>query len=116
MSLGFVDLLRDDFVENGLVFSSLKIGSLCQVLCQLASGGIHVWHTPALTVIFGDDPVLQFGGGTVGHPWGDALGAVADRVALEACVLAPNGGGVRDLAREEIKFEFEPVHKLDVKS
>jgi ribulose-bisphosphate carboxylase large chain len=27
---------------------------------------------PALTEIFGDDSVLQFGGGTLGHPWGNA--------------------------------------------
>ncbi|MFQ6651439.1 hypothetical protein Gotur_023770 [Gossypium turneri] len=26
-------------------------------------------------VIFGDDSVLQFGGGTLGHPWGNAPGA-----------------------------------------
>uniref|UniRef100_A0A8S0XA89 Ribulose bisphosphate carboxylase large subunit C-terminal domain-containing protein n=1 Tax=Spirodela intermedia TaxID=51605 RepID=A0A8S0XA89_SPIIN len=83
--------------------------------------GIHVWHMPALTEIFGDDSVLQFGGGTLGHPWGNAPGAVANRVASEACVQARNEG--RDLAREaaacevwkEIKFEFEPVDKLDVK-
>ncbi|KAE8705782.1 hypothetical protein F3Y22_tig00110418pilonHSYRG00276 [Hibiscus syriacus] len=37
----------------------------------VASGGIHVWHMPALTEIFGDDFVLQFGGGTLGHPWGN---------------------------------------------
>ncbi|KAK7321980.1 hypothetical protein VNO80_35269 [Phaseolus coccineus] len=53
---------------------------------------------PALTEIFGDDSVLQFGGGTLGHPWGNAPGAVANRVALEACVQARNEG--RDLARE----------------
>ena len=35
--------------------------------------------------IFGDDACLQFGGGTLGHPWGNAPGAVANRVALEAC-------------------------------
>ncbi|GKC85196.1 zinc knuckle CX2CX4HX4C containing protein [Tanacetum coccineum] len=35
---------------------------------------------PALTEIFGDDSVLQFGGGTLGHPWGNAPGAVANRV------------------------------------
>ncbi|KAG8478856.1 hypothetical protein CXB51_028703 [Gossypium anomalum] len=62
----------------------------------VASGGIHVWHMPALTEIFGDDSVLQFGGGTLGHPWGNALGAVANRIALEACVQARNEG--RDLA------------------
>ncbi|KAF3621095.1 Ribulose bisphosphate carboxylase large chain [Capsicum annuum] len=39
-----------------------------------------------------------FGGGTLGHPWGNTPGAVANRVALEACVKAHNEG--RDLARE----------------
>jgi len=50
--------------------------------------GIHVWHMPALTEIFGDDACLQFGGGTLGHPWGNAPGAAANRVASEACVQA----------------------------
>ena len=99
----------------------------------MASGGIHVWHMPALTEIFGDDSVLQFGGGTLGHPCGNAPGAVANRVALEACVQARNEG--RDLAREgneiireaakwspelaaacevwkEIKFEFPAMDTL----
>src|SRR5207237_10928674 len=52
----------------------------------VASGGIHVWHMPALTAIFGDDACFQFGGGTLGHPWGNAAGAHANREALEACV------------------------------
>ncbi|KAK8953998.1 Ribulose bisphosphate carboxylase large chain [Platanthera zijinensis] len=100
----------------------------------VASGGIHVWHMPALTEIFGDDSVLQFGGGTLGHPWGNAPGAVANRVALEACVQARNEG--RDLAREgndiireaskwspelaaaceiwkEIKFDFDPKDSME---
>ncbi|KAH7388140.1 hypothetical protein KP509_16G059900 [Ceratopteris richardii] len=64
----------------------------------VASGGIHIWHMPALTKIFGDDSVLQFGGGTLKHPWGNAPGAIANYVALEACVQAHNEG--RDLARE----------------
>ncbi|KAL2929646.1 Ribulose bisphosphate carboxylase large chain [Bienertia sinuspersici] len=53
----------------------------------VASRSIHVWHMPALTKIFGDDSVLHFCGGTLGHPWGNAPGAVVDRVALEACVI-----------------------------
>ncbi|KAB5587305.1 hypothetical protein CTheo_9248 [Ceratobasidium theobromae] len=100
----------------------------------VASGGIHVWHMPALTEIFGDDSVLQFGGGTLGHPWGNAPGAVANRVALEACIQARNEG--RDLAVEgneiireackwspelaaacevwkEITFNFPTIDKLD---
>uniref|UniRef100_A0A7N0UC23 Ribulose bisphosphate carboxylase large subunit C-terminal domain-containing protein n=1 Tax=Kalanchoe fedtschenkoi TaxID=63787 RepID=A0A7N0UC23_KALFE len=98
--LGFVDLLRDDFIEKdrsrGIYFTQDWV-SLPGIL-PVASGGIHVWHMPALTEIFGDDSVLQFGGGTLGRPWGNAPGAVANRVALEACVQARNEG--RDLARE----------------
>ena len=101
----------------------------------VASGGIHVWHMPALVAIFGDDSVLQFGGGTLGHPWGNAAGAAANRVALEACVAARNEGiaiekeGKAILTKaaahspelkiametwKEIKFEFDTVDKLDV--
>ncbi|KAL0381922.1 UNVERIFIED_CONTAM: Ribulose bisphosphate carboxylase large chain [Sesamum latifolium] len=136
ITLGFVDLLRDDFVEKdrsrGIYFTQDWV-SLPGVI-PVASGGIHVWHMPALTEIFGDDSVLQFGGGTLGHPWGNAPGAVANRVALEACVKARNEG--RDLAAEgnaiireaskwspelaaacevwkEIKFEFEAMDTLD---
>ncbi|MCD9558410.1 hypothetical protein HAX54_015772 [Datura stramonium] len=63
---------------------SLWYRSRC--LLPVASGGIHVWHMPALTEIFGDDSVLQFGGRNLGHPWGNAPGAAVNRVALEACV------------------------------
>jgi len=101
----------------------------------VASGGIHVWHMPALVNIFGDDSVLQFGGGTLGHPWGNAAGAAANRVALEACVKARNEGVavekegkavLNDAAKhspelkiametwKEIKCEFDTVDKLDL--
>ena len=46
--------------------------------------------------LFGDDVILQFGGGTIGHPDGIQAGAVANRVALEAMVKARNEG--RDIA------------------
>ena len=117
----------------GLFFDQ-DFGSMPGML-PVASGGIHVWHMPALVSIFGDDAVLQFGGGTLGHPWGNAAGAAANRVALETCTQARNEG--RDLEREcreilmaaakqspelkiametwkEIKFEFDVVDKLDV--
>jgi len=42
--------------------------------------------------------VLQFGGGTIGHPAGIQAGAVANRVALECIVKARNEG--RDIAGE----------------
>jgi ribulose-bisphosphate carboxylase large chain len=46
----------------------------------------------------GEDVVLQFGGGTIGHPMGIAAGAEANRVALEAMIKARNEG--RDFYRE----------------
>jgi ribulose-bisphosphate carboxylase large chain len=135
--LGTVDLMREAFVKEdrsrGLFFDQ-DWGSM-PGLFPVASGGIHVWHMPALVETFGDDSILQFGGGTLGHPWGNAAGATANRVALEACVEARNQG--RDLELEgreiltaaaitspelamametwkEIRFEFDTVDKLAV--
>jgi ribulose-bisphosphate carboxylase large chain len=48
--------------------------------------------------LFGDDVVLQFGGGTIGHPAGIQAGAQANRVALEAMIKARNEG--RDIRHE----------------
>ena len=55
----------------------------------VASGGIHCGQMHQLIHYLGDDVVLQFGGGTIGHPDGIQAGATANRVALEAMVLAP---------------------------
>jgi ribulose-bisphosphate carboxylase large chain len=135
VTLGFVDLMRDNIIEKDRsrgVYFTQHWASLPGCM-PVASGGIHVWHMPALVDIFGDDACLQFGGGTLGHPWGNPGGAAANRVALEACVQARNEG--RDLASEggdiirsaakwspelaaacevwkEIKFEFEVIDKL----
>jgi ribulose-bisphosphate carboxylase large chain len=136
-TLGVVDLLRENFVPanraRGLYFDQ-DWASLPAVL-PAASGGIHVWHMPALVEIFGDDSVLQFGGGSAGHPQGSRAGATANRVALEACVQARNEG--HDLAAEgtqvlkqaasrspelaaaldtwrEIRFDFDTVDTPDV--
>ena len=65
----------------------LKIGRKC---LRVASGGIHCGQLHLLLNYLGDDVVLQFGGGTIGHPDGIQAGATANRVALEAMVLAPN--------------------------
>jgi ribulose-bisphosphate carboxylase large chain len=64
----------------------------------VASGGIHAGQMHQLIDLFGDDVVLQFGGGTIGHPQGIQAGAVANRVALECMVKARNEG--RDIAKE----------------
>ncbi len=64
----------------------------------VASGGIHAGQMHQLLDLFGDDVVLQFGGGTIGHPMGIQAGATANRVALEAMVKARNEG--RDIVHE----------------
>ena len=58
----------------------------------VASGGIHAGQMHQLLHYLGEDVVLQFGGGTIGHPMGIQAGATANRVALEAMILARNEG------------------------
>ncbi|EIJ41327.1 ribulose 1,5-bisphosphate carboxylase, large subunit [Beggiatoa alba B18LD] len=97
---GFYDILRKPRVpvclENGVFFEQ-DWGSLRSVM-PVASGGIHAGQMHQLLDLFGDDVVLQFGGGTIGHPMGIQAGATANRVALEAMVLARNEG--RDIVNE----------------
>jgi ribulose-bisphosphate carboxylase large chain len=64
----------------------------------VASGGIHAGQMPQLLHYLGEDVVLQFGGGTIGHPMGIAAGATANRVAVEAMIKARNEG--RDVLAE----------------
>ncbi len=130
------DLLRERFIKadptRGIFFD--QDWASLPGMFPVASGGIHVWHMPDLVTIFGDDAVFQFGGGTLGHPWGNRAGATANRVALEAVIQARNEG--RDIISEgpeilkaaarwspelraametwrDVRFEFQPVDTLD---
>ncbi|SNB79210.1 ribulose-1,5-bisphosphate carboxylase/oxygenase large subunit [Arboricoccus pini] len=97
---GFYDILREDFVPRKLehgVFFDQPWASTRKVM-PVASGGIHAGQMHQLIDLLGEDCVLQFGGGTIGHPMGIAAGAVANRVALEAMILARNEG--RDIKAE----------------
>jgi len=58
----------------------------------VGSGGIHAGQMHQLLHHLGEDVVLQFGGGTIGHPMGIAAGATANRVAAEAMIKARNEG------------------------
>ena len=97
---GYYDILREDHVpmnlENGVFFDQ-DWASLNKVM-PVASGGIHAGQMHQLVTLLGEDVVLQFGGGTIGHPSGIAAGAIANRVALEAMILARNEG--RDIMAE----------------
>ncbi|MET0599952.1 MAG: form I ribulose bisphosphate carboxylase large subunit [Mesorhizobium sp.] len=97
---GYYDICREDYnpmrLENGVFFDQ-HWASLNKMM-PVASGGIHAGQMHQLLDLLGEDTVLQFGGGTIGHPMGIAAGATANRVALEAMVLARNEG--RDIVRE----------------
>ncbi len=97
---GFYDILREDFVPQNLehgVFFDQNWASLNKVM-PVASGGIHAGQMHQLIHYLGEDTVLQFGGGTIGHPMGIQAGATANRVALEAMIFARNEG--RDYLKE----------------
>lgn len=97
---GFYDTLRDEVTPQNLqhgIFFDQDWASLNKCM-PVASGGIHAGQMHQLLDLLGEDTVLQFGGGTIGHPMGIAAGATANRVALEAMVLARNEG--RDIANE----------------
>jgi ribulose-bisphosphate carboxylase large chain len=104
MIKGFYDTLRDTHtprnLETGLFFDQ-DWASLNKVM-PVASGGIHAGQMHQLLDYLGEDVILQFGGGTIGHPMGIQAGAVANRVALEAMVLARNEG--RDYVKEGPKI------------
>ncbi len=97
---GYYDTLRLAHVPpdpvKGLYFGQ-DWGSMPGTM-PVASGGIHAGQMHQLLHYLGEDVVLQFGGGTIGHPMGIAAGATANRVAVEAMIKARNEG--RDLLAE----------------
>ena len=135
MIRGFYDTLRETHLDVNLpygIFFEMSWASLRKCM-PVASGGIHCGQMHQLVHYLGDDVILQFGGGTIGHPDGIQAGATANRVALEACVQARNEG--RSLASEggdvirsaaqwspelaaacevwkEIKFEYEAIDTI----
>src|SRR6516162_8433467 len=97
---GYYETLRCDKADPdprlGLYFEQDWVST--PAVMPVASGGIHAGQMHQLLDHLGEDVILQFGGGTIGHPLGIAAGATANRVALEAMVKARNEG--RDIAAE----------------
>ena len=91
---GYYDIFRDEMtpmrLENGIFFDQ-QWASLNKMM-PVASGGIHAGQMHQLLHYLGEDCILQFGGGTIGHPMGIAAGATANRVAVEAMIQARNEG------------------------
>jgi ribulose-bisphosphate carboxylase large chain len=100
MVQGYYNVLREPHnpvdLQRGLFFEQDWAG--LRGVMPVASGGIHAGQMHQVLGYLGDDTILQFGGGTIGHPMGIQAGATANRVALEAMVLARNEG--RDIWTE----------------
>lgn len=100
MIQGFYNVLREPRIEKNLpqgLFFDMDWASLKKVM-PVASGGIHAGQMHQLLNYLGEDVVLQFGGGTIGHPDGIEAGATANRVAVEVMIQARNEG--RDYVNE----------------
>ena len=97
---GFYDTLREGKTPvdpvKGLFFEQ-DWASMPGVM-PVASGGIHAGQMGELLHYLGEDVILQFGGGTIGHPMGIAAGAEANRVAAEVMIKARNEG--KDVFKE----------------
>ncbi len=91
---GYYNVCRDSYTKQDLPRGLFFDQDWCDTkkVMPVASGGIHAGQMHQLIDLFGDDVILQFGGGTIGHPAGIQAGAVANRVALECMVKARNEG------------------------
>src|SRR6266571_1659485 len=97
---GYYDTLREPLIPANLaqgIYFDQDWGSMPGTM-PVASGGTHAGQMHQLLDYLGEDVVLQFGGGTIGHPMGIAAGATANRVATEAVIKARNEG--RDFLAE----------------
>jgi ribulose-bisphosphate carboxylase large chain len=112
---GYYNVLREPHnardLPRGLFFEQ----DWCDLkkVMPVASGGIHAGQMHQLIDLFGDDVVLQFGGGTIGHPAGIQSGAVANRVALECIVKARNEGrNIKEEGPEILQKEAQTCEPL----
>ena len=76
-------------VEENIDACKDELCGLKQVL-PVASGGLHPRLVPSLLQTFGNDVVIQAGGGIHGHPEGTIAGAKAMRQAVDAALKGKN--------------------------
>jgi ribulose-bisphosphate carboxylase large chain len=94
MIMGYYKILRDGYNKKDLSQGIYFDQDWCSMpgVMPVASGGIHAGQMHQLLHYLGEDSILQFGGGTIGHPMGIAAGASANRTAVEAIIQARNEG------------------------
>jgi ribulose-bisphosphate carboxylase large chain len=73
---------KEEVLENIQALKQPMYG--LKTVFPVASGGLHPGLVPDLYDIFGDDLIIQAGGGIHGHPGGSMAGATAMRQAVDA--------------------------------
>lgn len=98
---------KEDVLGN---ISALKERSGIKQVFPVASGGLHAGNIPDLVKIFGNDVIIQAGGGVHGHPKGTRCGAAAMRQAVDAVMV---GASLKEYAKShpELKEALEHFGK-----
>ena len=102
--VGKMSETKDEVLEN-IDALKLPMHGIRQVL-PVASGGLHPRLVPALIQTFGNDVVIQAGGGIHGHKNGTIAGARAMRQAVEGTL---KGQSLEEYARnhQELRIALE---------
>ncbi len=102
--VGKMSETKAEVLEN-ISACKAEMGELMPVL-PVASGGLYPRLVPSLLETFGNDVVLQAGGGIHGHPDGTVAGAKAMRQSVDATL---KGSTLEDYAKthEELKAALE---------
>jgi ribulose-bisphosphate carboxylase large chain len=97
--VGKMSETKTEVLEN-IDACKAQMGGLKPVL-PVASGGLHPRLVPALMETFGNDFVIQAGGGIHGHPEGTVAGAKAMRQAVDATLY---GKTLQEYAKNHIEL------------
>jgi ribulose-bisphosphate carboxylase large chain len=103
--VGKMSETKQDVIEN-ISACKAELGKL-KPLLPVASGGLHPWLVPALLETFGNNVVIQAGGGIHGHPGGTVSGAQAMRQAVDASM---EGISLEAYARSQVELKVALDH------
>ena len=82
-----IQICRETRIKENMKIKILKKDwGKVKPIFPVSSGGIHPGLIPKIIEIFGNDLIIQVGGGVLGHPGGPRAGAKAVRDALEATI------------------------------
>lgn len=92
-------------IRDNLQFSELKEGDVSlpqnwgkiKPVIPTISGGLHPGLIPEVLNLFGNDVIIQAGGGVWGHPMGGTAGAKAVRQSIDAAI---SGMPIQDYAKD----------------